>query len=57
MSVADLRLDVWKHLVKHGLDTITYLPSPSDPNQMMSVVKDYPKFSMNLDTATSSAKL
>jgi hypothetical protein len=47
MSVSDLCLDVWKHMIKHaGLDTIAYLPSPSDPEQTMRVVIDYPKFSI-----------
>ena len=27
-SITDFQADVWEHLCKHGLDTITYLPDP-----------------------------
>jgi hypothetical protein len=55
MSLSNLRLDVWKHLLKHGLDTIAYLPSPSAPDEMFSIVEDHPKFAVNLEKSMASA--
>ena len=36
--------DVLDHLEKHGLDTITYIEDPSNPNIMVSCIEDHGKF-------------
>ena len=41
---------VMKHLNQHGLDTITYLQDPVDPNQTISVINNHSQF--DLDAAT-----
>jgi hypothetical protein len=43
-------------LLKYGLDTIAYLPSPSAPDEMFNIVEDYPKFVVNLEKSMASAK-
>ena len=35
---------IWKHLVERGLDTITYLVNPSDPNTVLDVVNNHTRF-------------
>ena len=37
---------VTKHLVAYGLDTITYVPSPSDPAQVVSVIDSHALFNL-----------
>ena len=32
---------IWKHLVEHGLDTITYLVDPSDVTDVLDVVNNH----------------
>ena len=46
---------VFKHLKDHGLDTITYLPDPSNPNAMTSVVTNHDMFT--LDEAEKEEKV
>ena len=38
-SLPSFASQVWKHLVSHGLDTIAYLPDPSDNGSVLDVVK------------------
>lgn len=40
---------VLKHLMDTCMDTIAYLPSPQDATQILNVIADYPRFTM--DTA------
>ena len=35
---------VWKHLVEHGMDTITYLEDPATPTQVVSVIDHHARF-------------
>ena len=35
---------VWKHLVEHGLDTITYMTDPTDEKKVVSVVDSHARF-------------
>ena len=35
---------VWKHLVEHGMDTITYLEDPIKSTEVASVVTDHARF-------------
>ena len=37
---------VWKHLVDTGMDTIAYLPSTKDPQEMVSIVQYYSQYSL-----------
>ena len=37
---------VTKHLVAYRLDTITYVPSPSDPAQVVSVIDNHALFNL-----------
>ena len=37
---------VLRHLEDHGMDTISFLPDPLDKNEMISVVKNHARFSL-----------
>ena len=37
---------VWKHLVDTGMDTVAYLPSTKDPQEMVSIVQYYSQYSL-----------
>ena len=37
-NLADFQTEVWDHLVKHGLDTISYLPDPRNNSQVLCAV-------------------
>ena len=37
---------VWKHLVDTSMDTIAYLPSTRDPQEMVSIVQYYSQYSL-----------
>jgi len=37
---------VMKHLVAHGLDTVTYLRNPADPNKVVSVIDSHALFNL-----------
>ena len=37
---------VWKHLVDTGMDTVAYLPSTKDPQEMVSIVQYYSHYSL-----------
>jgi hypothetical protein len=41
-NLKDFMESVDKHLVKHGLDTIAYIPDPSDKTKILSAVTQYP---------------
>ena len=45
--------NLWKHLVNHGLDSITYLKDPMNPQQVVSVVDSHALFT--LKTAVAEA--
>lgn len=45
---------VMQHFQKHGLDSITYLPDPTNKDQMISIVTQHPQFT--LKDAKSSEK-
>ena len=44
-SLEQFQAQVKTHLLKYGLDTISYLPDPVEPTQMVSVVDHHAKFS------------
>ena len=48
---------VMKHLVEHGLDTITYLPDPADKYEMISVVSDHARFNHKTDGAMANKRM
>ena len=37
---------VEKHLIEHGLDTITYVPDPADPRKVISVVTEHGRLNL-----------
>jgi hypothetical protein len=37
--------EVMEHLQEHGMDTITYLPDPTDTSKMISIVEHHARFS------------
>ena len=55
-DITTFRRDVWEHLQKHGLDTITYLNHPLDPTKVESVVTHYALFSSDLANTSQIAK-
>ena len=56
LNINHFRKDVNKHLVTYGLDTIAYLPDPSNNNKVANVVIDYPLFVGNLINSLKLAK-
>ena len=45
---------IWKHLVQHGLDTISYLVNPSDPTQVLDVVNNHTRFVIDMTTTETA---
>ena len=43
-SLAEFQADVWDHLVKFGLDTVSYLPDPRNINRVLCVVTKHAQF-------------
>ena len=46
---------VEKHLTDNGLDSIAYLPDPSDPTESISVITDHGRFDYKADTKKANA--
>ena len=44
---------VMTYLKRTGMDTISYLPDPTDPSRVANVVEDYSKFDLNDSIATA----
>jgi len=38
--------DVMEHLEDHGLDTVSYVPDPSNPKEVVSVITDHGRFNL-----------
>ena len=49
--LTDFQSDVWDHLVKYGLDTISYLPNPKDLTQVLDVVNKHAQFTGDITLA------
>lgn len=47
---------VLNHLEDYGLDTITYLPSPTDDSQMISVVPNHARFTLKQTTQVEAVQ-
>ena len=43
-SILMFQKEVMDHLTSHGMDTITYLPDPSDKTKMVSIITDHDRF-------------
>ena len=56
MNITDFRDDIYKHLIKHGLDTISYLPDIADNSKVSNIVKEYPRFVGSLSESLKIAK-
>ena len=54
-KLSEFQKDVWKHLVKFGLDTIGYLPDPKDATEMQSVVVYHARYTGDLNKAIESS--
>ena len=52
-KLVQFQKNVWKHLTKHGLDTISYLTNPNDPSNCLSVVTHHARFMSDLNNATT----
>ena len=48
-NIREFQERVWEHLVKHGLDTMAYLPDPRDPTKVINVVEEHAKFIGDLE--------
>ena len=55
-NLSHFRKDVTRHLEAHGLDTIAYLPHPTDSSKVANVVDHYPIYVGNLKRALELAK-
>ena len=38
--------EVMEHLEEYGMDSITYLPSPTDPDKMISIISDHGRYTL-----------
>ena len=54
-SVFNLVKAVKKHLISNGMDTVSYLPSPTDSTQMLSVLENYAHFITDLTKSSTLA--
>jgi hypothetical protein len=48
-NLNDFKTQTYAELLKHGLDTITFVHDPSDNTKMVSVVKDHHRFIIALE--------
>ena len=55
-NLNDFKMQTYAELLKHGLDTITFVHDPSDNTKMVSVVKDHPRFVIALDMSIENAR-
>ena len=51
-DITNFQHAVWDHLTANGLDTIAYLPNPSDPtNEVLDMVNNHSRYSIDLEGA------
>ena len=55
-KISNFSDDVFCKLEEEGIDTISYIPSPSNSKEMWSVIKYYPKFTANLERSVHEGK-
>ena len=55
-DVLAFQAHVGKHLWAHGLESIAYLPDPSDTSQVLSVVESHPKYIIDISKTEELAK-
>ena len=55
-SLHDFQEEIYKHLVKHGLDTIAYIPDPRNNSGVVNVVKGHAKLTGDMSTATQTCE-
>ena len=55
-SLTEFQQTVWEHLLKFGLDTITYLPDPKSSTLMLSVVTSHAQFTGDIEQAMGQSK-
>ena len=48
--------EIWKHLVKHGLDTISYLQDPHNNNNCLSVINHHARFISDMNHSENLSK-
>ena len=56
-KLSEFQKKVWTHLKMYGLDTITYLPDPKDPNGVQTCVLFHARFTGDLEKSVASSKL
>ena len=57
-SLNDFQRTVWDHLIKYGLDTISYLPDPKDTAKVLCTVNNHAQFTGDMILVeTLSAKV
>ena len=54
-SLTDFQRSVWDHLVKYGLDTISYLPDPRDPTKVLCTVNNHAQFTGDMNLVETSS--
>ena len=45
---------VLQHLTRYGLDTVAYVPSPSDPTKMLNIVESHARYTVVVVLQTRS---
>ena len=56
-KISDFSDNVFCKLEEGGMDTISYISSPSNSKKMCSVIKDYLKFTANLERSVHEGKI
>ena len=54
-NLSTFQKKVWDHLVKYGLDTMAYLPDPSELKTVLPVVTHHARFTGDINKATTSS--
>lgn len=56
MDLAKFQTEVWNHLTKHGLDTISYLQDPFDNTVVVNVVENHARFNKTTTAITQACE-
>ena len=55
-SLTDFQTEVWEHLEKYGLDTISYLPDPKNISESLCTVTKHAQFTGDMSKANKLAE-
>ena len=56
-KLSEFQREVMEHLVRYGLDTVSYLPDPKNDAKVFNVVSHHARFTADLEKSISLAKI